>query len=181
MLRLVIKVLYKTTMINFAKLPVGEGAPEIINAVIEIPYGSGNKYEYDEKLGVFRLDRTLYSPVHYPGDYGFVPSTRAEDGDPLDIVVLTSQPSFPGCVIEARPIGALEMRDDKGMDVKILAVPTRNPRYDEMRDLSDVPKHTQREFDHFFQIYKELEGKKSVTYGWKNRKAALRFINAAIL
>lgn len=166
-------------MTDYYSLPPGDRAPEIVDMVVEIPYLSSNKYEYDPKLQVFRLDRTLYSSVHYPGDYGFVPSTLAEDGDPLDIVVMTTHPAFPGAVIEARPIGALEMRDEKGRDVKVLAVPTRNPRFDEMKDIQSVPPHTIREFEHFFRVYKDLEGKASITYGWSDRKAALQVIRDA--
>src|SRR5512142_956951 len=107
---------------NYLQLPIGEQAPERVNAVIEIPAGSVNKYEYDKKLHVFRLDRTLYSPVHYPGDYGFVPRTLACDDDPLDIVILVDHPTFTGCVVEVRPIGMLEMLDQGVRDEKVLAV-----------------------------------------------------------
>jgi len=167
---------------NLLDLPIGAGAPDVINMIVEIPCGTANKYEYDAALGVFRLDRTMYSAVHYPGDYGFAPRTVAEDGDPLDIVLITSHPAITGALVECRPIAALEMRDEKGPDVKIIAVPTRNPRFDEYRDLASIPAHTRREFDHFFRIYKALEGKKSrrtTTYGWKNRAAAIRYVTAA--
>ena len=98
-------------MINYLELPIGDRCPEVIEAVIEIPFEGINKYEYDKKLHVFRLDRNLYSPVHYPGDYGFIPSTLSEDGDPLDVLVLVDAPSFSGCVMQVRPIGVLEMLD----------------------------------------------------------------------
>ncbi len=107
-----------------------------VDAMIEIPRGSRNKYEWDHKRGAFRLDRVLYSSVHYPADYGFIPGTLAEDGDPLDILVLVQEPSFTGCLIEARPIGMLEMADDKGRDLKVLAVPAVDPRFAEIDDLA---------------------------------------------
>lgn len=159
-------------MADYYRLPLGDQAPELVSAVVEIPKESPNKYEYDPVLGVFKLDRTLYSPLHYPGDYGFLPRTLAEDGDALDVLILTGHPTFTGCVVEARPIGALEMADDKGRDVKIIAVPVRNPRYEEYRDLFDVPNHTVRELEYFFRIYKELEGKQTDVGEWWRRRRA---------
>ena len=153
-------------------LPPGEESPEVVNAVVEIPKGTRNKIEYDPEDDVFRLDRVLHSPVHYPGDYGFIPGTLAEDGDALDIIVLVTDPTFTGCVLEARPVGALVMRDEKGRDEKILAVPQRDPRYEETADISNLPGHLLREIEHFFDIYKELEGKATATLGWEpGRKA----------
>src|SRR6185437_3203579 len=117
-------------MTNYLNLPIGKAAPAEINAVIEIARGETNKYEYDKQLHVFRLDRNLYSPVHYPGDYGFIPSTLGDDGDPLDVLVLVDTPSFPGCVQSVRPVGALDMIDQGEGDEKILCVGDGNPRYD---------------------------------------------------
>ena len=134
--------------------------------IVEIPKNSANKYEYDGKLGVFRLDRALYSPVHYPGDYGFVPGTMASDGDPMDVLVLVEEPSFTGCLIEVRPIGILNMIDQEAADQKIIAVPNRNPRYDEVHTLDQIFAHVRREIEHFFTIYKELEGRVTATLGW---------------
>ena len=159
-------------MTNYLTLPIGEGAPDEINAVIEIPRGQTNKYEYDKKLQVFRLDRNLYSPVHYPGDYGFIPSTLSEDGDPLDVLVLVDAPSFPGCVMTVRPIGMLEMVDQGKGDEKILAVGTNNPIYKDVRDYSEVYPHLLREIEHFFTIYKELEAKTTTIVGWENADRA---------
>src|SRR5438874_9747419 len=122
-------------MPDYTKLPIGDHAPDKVNAVIEIPQGSVNKYEYDKQLQVFRLDRTLHSPVHYPGDYGFIPSTLALDGDPLDVLVLVEAPSFPGCVIEVRPIGVLRMIDKGERDSKVLAVSAGDPRYAEVKNV----------------------------------------------
>src|SRR6266545_4624593 len=108
--------------VDYLNLPIGGGCPDIVNAVIEIPSGQVNKYEYDKKLHIFRLDRSLFSPVHYPGDYGFIPSTLSSDGDPLDVLVLVDAPSFPGCLMTVRPIGVLRMIDQGRNDEKILAV-----------------------------------------------------------
>jgi inorganic pyrophosphatase len=150
----------------------GPNCPEVVRMIVEIGKNSTNKYEYDIELGLFRLDRSLYSPMHYPGDYGFVPGTIAEDGDPIDILALGEQPSFPGCMIEVRPVGILDMVDSAEVDHKILAIPVRNPRYDRIGNIQDVPAHIRKEIDHFFEIYKELEGKKTRTDGWRGREAA---------
>jgi inorganic pyrophosphatase len=157
-------------------LDPGPDSPEMVRAIIEIPKDSVNKYEYDNKTGMFRLDRTLYSPVHYPGDYGFVPGTLAEDNDPLDILVLVSEPSFTGCLIEARPIGVLNMVDADEMDQKVIAVPTKNPRYDQIYTIDQIFAHTKRELEHFFTIYKELEGKTPRMQGWGDPREARKAI-----
>jgi inorganic pyrophosphatase len=161
-------------------LPSGRDLPHVLNAVIEIPKGSSNKYEYDKELNVFRLDRTLYSPVHYPGAYGFIPRTLSEDGDPLDVVVIVEHDTFPGCLIEVRPVGVLVMRDDAGLDHKILAVPINDPRLREVHGLQHLAKHSLSEIDYFFNIYKELEGKKSDTYGWEDRLTAHQVIMESV-
>jgi inorganic pyrophosphatase len=166
-------------MLNYLELPVGENAPELVNAVIEIPLDGINKYEYDKKLHVFRLDRNLFSPVHYPGDYGFIPSTLAQDGDPLDVLVLVDTPSFTGCVLEVRPIGVLDMIDQGQPDEKILAVGESNPRYANVRDYSEVYPHILKEIKHFFSIYKDLEGKRVEVRGWKDAAAAREVITKA--
>src|SRR5436853_6239090 len=146
-------------MIDYLTLPTGAAAPAEVNAVIEIPRGDTNKYEYDKKLHVFRLDRNLYSPVHYPGDYGFIPSTLSDDGDPLDVLVLVDAPSFTGCVMTVRPIVALMMVDQGREDDKILAVGTNNPLYKDVRDYDELYPHLMLEIEHFFKIYKELAAK----------------------
>ena len=128
-------------MTNYVSLPTGEGAPDEVNAVIEIPRGQTNKYEDDKALHVFRLDRTLYSPVHYPGDYGFITSTLIDDGDSLDVLVLVDAPSFTGCVITVRPIGFLEMVDQGQGDEKVLAVGTNNPIYKGVHDYEELYPH----------------------------------------
>ncbi|SHE11063.1 inorganic pyrophosphatase [Chlamydia abortus] len=140
----------------------------VVDAFIEIPTGSQNKYEYDEDKGAFILDRVLYSPMHYPAEYGYLKNTLALDGDPLDILVLTSFPTFPGCIIEARVIGVLIMTDDKGPDEKLLGVPVNDPRFDGVNSLEDIPQHKLKEIAHFFEVYKDLENKKTVIEGWKD-------------
>ena len=157
-------------------LDPGPHCPELVQVIIEIPKGSTNKYEYDPEFGVFRLDRTLYSPVHYPGDYGFVPGTLAADGDPADVLVLVEEPSFSGCLIEVRPIGIMDMIDQDQTDQKILAVPNRNPRYDEIHTMDQIFIHVRREIEHFFTIYKELEGKETRIDGWRGPIDARKLI-----
>ena len=164
-------------MTNYLALPAGEGAPDEVNAVIEIPRGQTNKYEYDKALHVFRLDRNLYSPVHYPGDYGFIPSTLSDDGDPLDVLVLVDAPSFTGCVMTVRPIGFLEMVDQGQGDEKVLAVGTNNPIYKEVRDCTDLYPHLLRGIEHFFTIYKELESKTTRMVGWRDAGRARELIS----
>lgn len=164
---------------RYYELPIGENAPEVFNVVVEIPKGSANKYEYDPDLHIFRLDRTLYSPMHYPGDYGFIPSTMGGDGDALDVLVLVESPTFTGCVIEARTVGMLVMMDQGFEDQKLLCVPTRDPRQETVKNYSDVHPHRIREIEHFFSIYKELEGKRTETGGWRNAADAKDVIIAA--
>ncbi len=161
---------------NLYDLDPGPESPEIVRMIVEIPKNCGNKYEYDEELGVFRLDRALYSPMHYPGDYGFIPGTLADDGDPLDVLALVQEPSFPGCLIEVRAVGVLHMMDNSEGDQKILAVPNRNPRYESIHTIDQVFAHVRREIEHFFTIYKELEGRKTEMQGWQGPKEARKMI-----
>lgn len=159
----------------FHSLTIGDKAPEIVTAVIEIPKGSHNKYEYDEHRGIFMLDRVLYSPVHYPLDYGFIPETRSKDGDHLDIMVMGSDPVFPGCVLEARPVGLLKMIDSGEEDFKILAVQVKNPRFEKIKKLEDVEAfndHLLKETAHFLKVYKDLQGKTVEILGWHSVEAA---------
>ena len=157
-------------------LDPGPEFPELVRMVVEIPKNSANKYEYDAKLEVFRLDRALYSPVHYPGDYGFIPGTMAADGDPLDVLALVEEPSFTGCLIEVRPVGVLNMIDQNKTDQKIVSVPNRNPRYDQVQALDQIFAHVLREIEHFFTIYKELEGRTTATLGWGGLQDARKVI-----
>jgi len=150
-----------------------------IEVFVEIPRGSNNKYEYDKEKGLFRLDRVLYSPVFYPADYGFIPDTLADDGDALDAMVMTTFPTFPGCLIKARIIGMFIMEDEKGKDEKILGVPVYDPRFDNVKSLEDLEKHILKEFEHFFSVYKNLEGKEVIVRGWADREEAMKTIEKA--
>ncbi|HJU64376.1 MAG TPA: inorganic diphosphatase [Gemmatimonadaceae bacterium] len=161
-------------------LAPGKRPPEEVTALIEIPSGSRNKYELDKESGLLRLDRVLYSAVHYPGDYGFIPRTLAEDADPCDILVLINEPTFPGCQIDARPIGVLRMLDRGEADDKILSVPCHDPFYDEYFDIADIPQHYLKEVEHFFHIYKDLEGRRVQVVGWEQSTVAMRVITEAI-
>ncbi len=151
-----------------------------IEIIVEIPQGSRNKYEMDHASGRIRLDRMLFTSTRYPLDYGFIPETLAEDGDPLDAMILLGEPAFPGCEVTARPVGVFWMHDEHGPDAKILAVPAHDLRYADLRDLPDVPAHLRDEIGHFFDIYKELEpGKGTDPRGWQDRAAAEQEITAA--
>ncbi len=153
-------------------LASGPSAPDVIYAVVEVPKGSRNKYEYSKKAGVIKLDRVLYSPLHYPGDYGFIPQTFWGDGDPLDILVMMNEPTFPGCIIEVRPIGIFRMFDRAVPDDKILGVPDKDPLYRDYHDLDDAPKHYLDEVAHFFSVYKDLEGVRVEVSGWEGAEVA---------
>ncbi|HZU25196.1 MAG TPA: inorganic diphosphatase [Bryobacteraceae bacterium] len=161
-------------------LDPGPNCPELVRMIVEIPKNSANKYEYDGKLGVFRLDRALYSPMHYPGDYGFIPGTLAEDGDPLDVLALTDEPSFTGCLIEVRPVGLLNMVDQHEADQKVIAVPNRNPRYEQIHTMDQIFAHVRREIEHFFTIYKELEGRITNVQGWGGPADARKAIHDSV-
>lgn len=159
----------------------GLGKKELtLSVMIEIPKGSRNKYEYDKELKVIKFDRMLFSAMHYPSDYGFIPETLAEDGDPLDALVLVWESTFPGCYIEARPVGLFKMWDEKGPDEKILCVPIYDPLWNHIHSLSDVPPHLLKEIEHFFSVYKALEKKKTGVEGWRNRDAAIEAIQKSI-
>ena len=147
-----------------------------LDVIIEIPAGSRNKYEYDHENHVIRLDRVLHSSVHYPTDYGFIPDTLSLDGDPLDVLVVVLDPTFPGCHVPARPLGLLRMHDEKGEDEKILAVPVGDPRFDEVQNLGDLPAHYLREIENFFATYKLLEDKETDLYGWEDLESAMQTI-----
>lgn len=155
---------------------IGPDAPSVFNTIIEIPRGSTNKYEVDPETGVIKLDRVLYSPLFYPFDYGYIPQTHYIDGDPLDVLVMISHPVFPGCIVEAKAIGVLEMSDDKGPDEKILCVSTKDPRYNQRKSLNDLQEHTKQEFLHFFEVYKTLEDKTVTVKGWNDVALAIELI-----
>ena len=157
-------------------MPTGPSDPEVIYAVVEIPKGSRNKYEYDKDIEAFALDRVLYSPFHYPAEYGIIPQTLWDDGDPMDVLVIMDQATFPGCVIETRPIGIMRMIDGGDSDDKILGVPVNDPRFTDIKDISHVPKQFLDEIEHFFSDYKKLEGKKTKVLGWENAEKAFEAI-----
>ena len=158
----------------------GAEAPKTVNVIVEIPKGSQNKYEYDKELGVFALDRVLFSPMHYPGDYGIIPQTLGEDGDALDALVMVSYPTFPGILIPSRPIGVLHMRDNGEGDDKILCVPIHDVRMAHLSNAHDIQEPIRAEIAHFFEVYKQLEGKKVQLGGWDDAEAAQRIIVESI-
>jgi inorganic pyrophosphatase len=168
-------------MINLWRdLPAGRHPPEEITAVVEIPFGTRNKYELDKHTGLIRLDRVLYSSMHYPGDYGFIPRTLYLDGDPMDVLVMVKEQTFPGCLIDVRPLGLLRMLDRGEPDDKLLAVPLHDPSYEEFFDIADIPQHFLKEVEHFFERYKDLEGKRVQILGWEKSDVAMGLIRDAI-
>ena len=163
---------------------IGEHPPDDVNVIIEVPVGGQPiKYEMDKEAGTLVVDRFLYTPMSYPGNYGFVPHTLSDDGDPIDVLVCNTRQLVPGCVINVRPVGVLVMEDNSGQDEKILAVPSPEltRRYDHVRDYSDLPDITLRQVEHFFEHYKDLEPGKWVKIGdWLGADDARRMITAAI-
>jgi inorganic pyrophosphatase len=169
----------KNSVMDLSRIPA-QPKPGLINVLIEIPAGSKNKYEFDKDLEAFALDRVLYASVQYPYDYGFVPNTLADDGDPLDGMVLMDQPTFPGCVIAARPIGMLEMIDGGDRDEKILCVPDKDPRYTHVKSLQDIAPHRLDEIAEFFRTYKNLEKKVTEILGWKDVEHVMPLVEKCI-
>ena len=152
----------------------------LLTVVVEIPKGSRNKYELDHETGYIILDRMLFTSMQYPADYGFIEGTLADDGDPLDALVLVSDPTFPGCRIRVRAIGVFHMEDEKGPDEKLLSVPLGDPAFERIRDADDVAAELRDEIEHFFQRYKDLEpSKRTETRGWGNRSEATKIVAAA--
>lgn len=164
----------------YMNISPGSDIPRVVNAIIEIPKGGRNKYELDKKTGLFRLDRYLYTSSHYPGDYGLIPQTLAQDGDPLDILVMVNEPTFSGCLIETRVIGLFKMKDKGFNDYKVLGVPNRDPLFAEFHELDDVPKHFLREVAHFFKTYKQLEKIKIQVQGWASADHAIREVKLSV-
>jgi len=161
-------------------IPTGPNPPREVTAVIEIPTNERNKYELDKSLGIFRLDRVLHSAVHYPGDYGFLPRTLADDGDPLDILVLMTIPVFTGCLVDTRPIGLCRLLGRGVADEKVLAVPVSDPYSEGLEDLDDIPRHYLKEIEHFFQVYKDLEGARTESRGLEGAEEARAAIRRAM-
>ena len=164
------------------EVSLGDKAPDVINTIIEIPKGSYNKYEIDKKTGLIALDRANYSAAPYPFDYGFAPQTYWEDNDPLDIIVLTTFPLNPGILVAVRPVAVFDMIDDGDSDMKIIAVPAGDKRWDDVQDLADLNKHNLKEYEHFFQTYKALKGKPAPveTRGYKGRDEAHKIIMRSV-
>jgi inorganic pyrophosphatase len=152
---------------------------DAFDCIVEIPKGSRNKYEYDHEKDLIKLDRFLFSSVVYPTDYGFIPETLSLDGDPLDVMVCVSEPTFPGCLILVKPIALLRMEDDAGIDDKVLAVPLTDPGWSTLSSLDEVPAQLQDEIRHFFLVYKQLENKKVEVEGWFSREDAIKEIEAS--
>jgi len=165
---------------RYMHVPPGNDVPGEINVIVEIPKGRRSKFEVDKQTGLLKLDRYLYSSAHYPGDYGFVPQTLAEDGDPLDVLVMVNEPTFPGCLIAARPLGLFRMTDKGDNDFKVLAVPSTDPIFADYQTIDCVPPHFLREVEHFFATYKELEGGVVKTMGWDTLEAAHKEIEACV-
>ncbi|MGM0590913.1 MAG: inorganic diphosphatase [Halobacteriota archaeon] len=161
-------------------IETGANPPEEITVVVECLKGERNKYEYDKDVPGVVLDRVLHSNVHYPSDYGFIPQTYYDDEDPFDALLLVEDRTFPGCVVEARPVALMRMDDDGEQDDKVVAVPTEDPRFDHVRDLEDIPQQLRDEIDEFFSTYKNLEpGKEVTTLGWEDKQAACDAIEHA--
>ncbi|MHB1346426.1 MAG: inorganic diphosphatase [Candidatus Humimicrobiaceae bacterium] len=168
----------KNVKVKIAKVIEMENIyPRVVNVIVEVPKGSRNKYEYDPLSKRIKLDRVLFSAVHYPADYGYIESTLAEDGDEVDVLVLISEPTFPGCLIEAKPLGLLQMRDEKGIDNKILAVPLKDPLYQHVNDIHDIAPHLLTEIENFFLTYKKLEAKVVATEVWADSKKTMEYLN----
>jgi len=165
---------------GFSDIKIGNDAPETLNVVIEIPKGSHNKYEYDEEDHEIHLDRVYHSAVFCPTDYGFIPETRSEDGDHLDVLVLMSEPTFPGCVMKVRPVAILDMEDESGIDWKVVAVAVKDPHSKNINDVDDIEEHLKNEIKNFFEIYKTLEeGKWVKVRNWYDKKETLKRIKEA--
>lgn len=164
----------------FQQIPPLAREPDVIHAVIEIPKGRRSKFEFDKDLQAFRLDRYLFSASHYPSDYGFVPQTLADDGDALDVLVMVNEPTFAGCVIETRIIGMYSMQDRGMEDCKLLGVPDRDPLFDDVRRLENVPSHFLKEVQHFFSTYKQLEGVKVKSGRWHGLDEAISALYRAV-
>lgn len=160
----------------FKNIPIGDKAPEVVNVIIEIPAGSKNKYEYDEELEAFKLDRVGYSAMAHPYDYGFIPETICEDGDHLDAFVILNHSVFPGCIVEARPLGVLNMIDDGERDEKLICVPAKDPRFDHIQTLEDIGAHIPKEIQHFLEHYKDLQNKKTEITSVEGKDAAFAII-----
>lgn len=163
-------------------IPAGKNPPEEIYVVVENPKGGKNKYEYDEELGVIKLDRVIYGTNCWPTDYGFIPQTwNPEDGDPLDVMILSTNGTFPGCVVAARPLGLIKLMDTGEKDDKIIAAPADDPRFDHLKSIDDLPDHHKKELTNFWETYVLLQPNKDIeVIGWGSAKEAKEMIKKAI-
>jgi len=178
---LLAKLKWLSTFAAQIKIVIMSDKEEItFDVLIEIPKGSRNKYEYDFVLNKIRFDRMLFSSMMYPGDYGFVPETLALDSDPLDVLVMGTEPTFPMCVMEVKPIGVFHMTDEKGPDEKIICVPVSDPIWNQRNDISDINPHRLKEIEHFFEVYKDLEEKKVDVGGWGNAEEAIKIYKQCV-
>jgi len=170
----------RNAMSDYMMISPGTNIPSVVNMIVEIPKGHRNKFELDKDTGLIKLDRYLYSSSVYPGDYGFIPQTLAEDGDPLDILVMVNEPTFSGCLIEARVVGLFKMIDKGVNDFKVLGVPNADPLFSHMKKLEDVPPHFLREVEHFFGTYKQLEGVATSSLGWISAEDATKEVRLSV-
>jgi inorganic pyrophosphatase len=170
----------RSSFSDYLMVPPGTNIPSVVNMIVEIPKGSRNKFELDKETGLIKLDRYLYSSSVYPGDYGFIPQTLAEDGDPLDILVMVNEPTFSGCLIEARVVGLFKMIDKGVNDFKVLGVPNADPLFAHLKKLDEVPPHFLREVEHFFGTYKQLEGVTTSSLGWISAEEATAEVRQSV-
>jgi inorganic pyrophosphatase len=165
---------------DYMMIPPGTDLPSVVNMIVEIPRGRRTKFEVCKKTGLIKMDRYLYSSAVYPGDYGFIPQTLADDGDPLDVLVMVNEPTFSGCLIETRMVGMFRLRDRGQNDFKVLGVPNGDPLFQEVTKLADLPAHFLREVEHFFTTYKQLEGVTTEPLGWAPPEEAVAEVRASV-
>ncbi|HKA07310.1 MAG TPA: inorganic diphosphatase [Gemmataceae bacterium] len=170
----------RTSLNDYMMISPGTDIPSVVNMIVEIPKGRRSKFELDKETGLIKLDRYLYSSSVYPGDYGFIPQTLAADGDPLDILVMVNEPTFSGCLIEARVVGMFRMKDKGADDYKVLGVPNADPLFGHVKKLEDVPPHFLREVEHFFGTYKQLEGAHTELLGWIGGETATQEVRDSV-
>lgn len=172
-------VLLVNTHMNLIK-DISPGTADEMNVIVEIPKGSKNKYEIDKETGLIALDRVMHTSQDCPFDYGFVPQTLWEDGDPLDVVILTTHPFFPGLLVRVRPVAIVDMTDSGDGDAKIIAVPVSDPRWDHVQDIEDVNKHTLKEIEHYFSTYKKIQNKEVTVHSIGNKQKAVEAFNRSL-
>lgn len=159
---------------------IPSGSENEVNVIVEIPKGSRNKYEYDKKHRIFAFDRIVFTPFHYPADYGFVPQTHCEDGDPLDAYVIMREPTYPGILVKSRPVAIMHMNDSGKTDDKLICVPVDDPYFEDVKDIKDLPQHFLKELKHFMERYKDLQGKKVKVLGYDGHAKAKEVLKTAM-